>query len=166
MVKCANCGYLAQHVYRGKIPQGFIAMEEEPRQTGELPTLPFSLSFHTFGEPDLTPEKMNGDRFPVCFCRAFHLKQEIDNRFTELESSENGNYEDAVKEIINKERSCKQFIDWERGFTPKEHREMRDRAAEKKWRVLEVAIIVLGNILAGGMGALLVWLVSNSAPKQ
>ena len=164
MVKCVNCGYLAQHVYHGSIPQGFIAVEESSRETGSLPGLPFSISFHQLGEPDLTPEKMNGDRFPTCFCRASQLKQEIDTRYNEIKSSKGIGYADAVKDIINKEKPCKQFVDWERGFTPKEHREMMDRKrlleqeeqrkkSDRTWHVIELAITLAVGAVIGLVAA-------------
>ena len=34
MVKCSSCGFLAQGVSLAGIPQGFIAIEEEARKTG------------------------------------------------------------------------------------------------------------------------------------
>lgn len=77
MVKCADCGFLAQHIYRGHIPQGFNYLEENARETGVLPSM-FSFSSVRFGEPDLTPEKMSGDIFPTCFSRAFNLKQDVE----------------------------------------------------------------------------------------
>ncbi len=127
MVKCAECGYLAQHVYRGSIPEGFIDVEENSRETGSLPTVPFSLRFTPIGQPDLTPEKMSGDNFPTCFSRAFQLGNETVTRYAEIYAAEKGTMANAVKEVIHKDRACNQFVKWERGFTPKEHREMIDR---------------------------------------
>ena len=68
MVKCAECGFLAQHIYQGNVPIGFIDVEESPRETGELPgQLPFFGGFRSYSQPDLTPEKMSGDNYPTCF---------------------------------------------------------------------------------------------------
>lgn len=127
MVKCADCGFLAQHIFRGPIPQGFIDIEEQPRKTGVLPHAPFG--FHAIGELDRTPEKLDGDNFPTCFVRSFDLGQEVNERIG------HGDVLNAVKDIIQKERICDHFIKWERGFTPKEHREMMDRARLLKWQI-------------------------------
>jgi hypothetical protein len=158
MVKCANCGFLAQRTYRGKIPQGFIDVEETTRETGELPTKGFEFGvMRSFGEPDLTPEKMNGDKFPTCFSRAFNLENEIQIHCTELlKTQPNTVYATAVNDIIHKDRECNPFVKWERGFTPKEHREMRDRerqrASDKRWHLLEIVVIAIATIAAGVVG--------------
>lgn len=128
MVKCADCGYLAQHIYQGSVPQGFIDIEETSRDTGELPSSRFSFSFLALGKPDLTPEKMSGDNFPTCFNRAFQIGQEVKARHSEMtEAGKDASFASAVKDVIHKDRVCKQFVKWERGFTPKEHWEMMDR---------------------------------------
>ena len=160
MVKCADCGFLAQHIFRGSIPQGFIDVEETSRETGDLPGLSFFQAFHftPIGEPDLTPEKMDGDRFPTCFSRAFNLGQEVKDRQAEIqESAKTDSLKSAVKDVIHKERTCKQFVKWERGFTPKEHREMIDREWErkndKKWHIIELVVLVIGAGLFTLLGA-------------
>ena len=156
MVKCADCGYLAQLIYRGSVPQGFIDIEEIPRQTGELPGNSLSFGdFIPFGQPDLRPEKMRGDNCPTCFMRAAQLNNETVARYAEIKASNDGTLASAVKDIIHKDRVCKRFMKWERGFTPKEHREMAVRERERIWHIVEVIAIGLFTIGAGVIGALI-----------
>ena len=181
MVKCADCGFLAQHIYRGNIPMGFIDVEEAPRETGLFPSRGFSFRFIPLGQPDMEPEKMDGDKFPTCFSRVFQLGQEVKACHSEMQEAEkDASFTNAVKEVMHKDRICKQFVKWERGFTPKEHREMLDRdrllkwqaereEADRKWHSYEEHRNIITNaVLAGiftfigaGIGALITWLLSR-----
>jgi len=69
--------------------------------------------------------------------------------------------EAKVEEVLKNPRDCKQFTKYQQGFTPKEHKEMVDREREKRWHLIELSIIIFGNIIAGCVGAYLVWLVSH-----
>lgn len=166
MVKCADCGYLAQHIYRGSVPQGFIDIEETPRETGELPSNLVSFGrLMRFGEPDTTPDKMSGDGFPTCFSRVFQLGQEVETRYAEMQNTKmDTGFASAVREVIHRDRVCKQFVKWERGFTPKEHREMMDREqmlewqrkerrSDIHWRIIELIVLVVGAGLFTLLGA-------------
>ena len=166
MVKCADCGYLAQYIYRGSVPQGFIGIEATPRETGELPgNLGWSVRFTPLGEPDVTPDKMSGDRFPTCFSRVFQLGQEVKACYAKTQEAKmDTSFASAVREVIHRDRVCKQFVKWERGFTPKEHREMMDREQMLKWqreerrsdihwRIIELIVLVVGAGLFTLLGA-------------
>ncbi len=165
MPRCAGCGFLAQHIYRGSIPQGFIDIDERPRETGELPRRPSAFSPHFLGEPDLTPEKLDGDSFPSCFARSFPLGQEVKERHEELQAANKSvPVSHAVLDVIGKDRECRHFVKWQRGFTPKEHREMIDRdewrkwqedqrSSDKKWRLIELVFLVVGAGLFTLLGA-------------
>jgi hypothetical protein len=179
MVKCADCGYLAQHIYRGSIPQGFIDVEESSRETGDLPTLARYISY----KPDLGPDKLGGDYFPMCFSHVFNLGQEVKDQIAKVSKTESP--VSVVKDVIQKERACEQFVKWIRGFTPKEHMEMVDREwmqkhleeredAARKWREeqedkdrtwraeqekkrskdewIRIVILALATIIAGVIG--------------
>jgi hypothetical protein len=132
--KCADCGFLAQHIFRGSIPQGFIDVEQNPRETGALPGLPFSFGFiYSHGQQDLSPEKMDGDKFPTCFTRAFNLEKEVETLHFEMQKTDKAaSYTIAVRNVIAQDRTCEKWVKWKRGFTPKEHQEMLDREWEIK----------------------------------
>ena len=163
MVKCAECGFLSQHVYQGNVPKGFIDVEESPRENGELPGQPPVFGgFRSLSEPDLTPEKMSGDSYPTCFMRVAPLKNETVARYAELATTE-PTYNitvDAVKDVIHRDRECNQFVKWERGFTPKEHKEMigekrkseqqeKRKTSDRVWHFIELGItLVVGAIIA------------------
>jgi hypothetical protein len=62
--------------------------------------------------------------------------------------------------VISQERDCKGFVEWQQGFTPKEHREMLDRKwqmefeesvrkSNRKWRIIELVIALsVGAVIA------------------
>ena len=127
MVKCANCGYLA-------------VRNKTDYYLGEA-----SIDFRDRGSIALgTDDKGNNqhplhEKIPLCFARYHYLGDAIksiqhkDNPFNE------------VTTIIQADINCSEFIEWQQGFTPKEHREMVDRdkmlklqndreVADRKWR--------------------------------
>jgi len=103
------------------------------RESGAVP--------NTTDDKGMTPHALH-ETIPLCFARQPYLRDAI------KEIDKNQNLHDEVKRIINKEincETCKEFTDWQQGFTPKEHREMLDRRwmldfqakreeDDKKWR--------------------------------
>ena len=128
MRKCAECGFLAQRVYLGSVPQGFIEIDEEARATGDLPGHG-QFVFHQIGTA--TPDTHSGDRYPTCFARAVNLQKRTMLLTTaELPEKDRrgGSIVSEVKYVLNQwQHSCAEFTPWVHGFTPKEHREMIDR---------------------------------------
>lgn len=100
MVKCAECGYLT---VRNVNTYSLDEAGGEFRETGA------AYSLH--------------ERRPVCFQRC-DLRREIKQAF-----GTGKNEMGCVLQVISKERDCNKFMDWQQGFTPKEHRELSDR----KW---------------------------------
>ena len=108
MVRCADCGFLANRNFE----TGELVSVDEGRQTGRFRTLPGV----TYG--------------PVPTC--FRMKA---NLFAEYlaEKSEN-----RLLAVIAKDRGeCAGFVKWEPGFTPKEHREMLFDLERKKLEIQE-----------------------------
>jgi len=69
-----------------------------------------------------------------------------------------------ARPVFQKERDCAAFRKWQRGFTPKEHREMMDREEWRKWqekqrrddfkwRIFELVVLVIGAGLFTLLGA-------------
>lgn len=109
-MKCKDCGFLsvrstvdssikeADYNYREK---GMVAIGRDER----------GLNQHAIHE-----------KRPFCILNAYNLGKEI------LEQIGTGRSEEqSVLDIIQKDRTCGSYIDWQMGFSPKEHREMLDR---------------------------------------
>lgn len=84
---------------------------------------------------------------PICFARAVNLPSQYGT--------------EPIRQVLERERDCKPFTKWQQGFTPKEHREMIDRDKMHKWHIIELVILIVGNLLAAGFGAFVVWLVTR-----
>ena len=154
MAKCSECGFIAARTWK---TNEFVEIEEEKRCSGEIGN-----EFSRF-QPA-----------PVCFINSFNIKEEIEIL---REAAHDGPSQDSmggyipphwgihVKAVLNTERKCKPFRKHQQGFTPKEHKEMVDREQERKWHLITILLIIFGNIIAGCLGAYLVWLVSNPSIK-
>jgi hypothetical protein len=159
MVKCADCGFLS---VRNKETRVLEEGEFETRQSGDIRT------FHY-------------DYLPTCFVIAFNLAKEIGElkQLPKYEEKRDGmggviwpQYSDINREAIQRERDCRSFIQWQQGFTPKEHREMMDREwmlkreeerrrNDRKWHWIEVGILIIG----AGLFTLLGSYISRVGPS-
>lgn len=90
------------------------------------------------------------ENLPMCFTRSCNLL----GSFREL-ISKNYDADKVVLMVINAEKQCDDFTEWQQGFTPKEHREMIDRKKmiqwqaeqkkqDRKWRIIEVVVLIIG----------------------
>ena len=150
MVKCIDCGYLC---YRDKDTR-----ELEEVERGEDGTII---------QPNIsrdTPHKMSsGSKYdpPICFARAVNLQAEYKIKSVNETGSEwviRANQ--RLKEVLNQTRECESFVEWQQGFTPKEHREMlseewkleqeaKRRKSDRTWHIIEVVItLTVGAIIA------------------
>jgi hypothetical protein len=68
---------------------------------------------------------------------------------------------DGIRLAIQKERECKEFVEWQQGFTPKEHREMIDWERERRWHSIELIVFVVVTLLAGIGGAIVGALIAR-----
>ena len=66
------------------------------------------------------------ESIPFCLERAANLPVEYRNNKVENPS--------ALLEILEQDRSCESFVEWQQGFTPKEHKEMLQEAELRKWQ--------------------------------
>ena len=153
-VKCRECGFVSA---RDWDTRQFTEMDDKKRSTGKIGTM------YAGFEP-----------MQVCFINSFNIREEVEilRKAAHDEPKQNSIgemiYPDLsihVNAVLNTERVCKPFRKWQQGFTPKEHKEIVNKEHERKWRLFEVGLIVLGNIIAGCLGAYLVWLVSNQSIK-
>jgi hypothetical protein len=108
---------------------------------------------------------------PLCFVQSYDLCDEVKaaGGKSELDAV-------IVKSIIDQDRQCNSFIKWQQGFTPKEHREMIDREAMRKWQAereeadrkwmthqQRFMVIIAGifTILGGIIGAVITFLLNR-----
>ena len=118
--KCAECGFLAM---RNRFTDQLDEARPSYRKTGKAP---FVRKPGMHGVVVQNP--WEGDDFPwevtpICFARAYDLVSEI-------QAAPNSGLitQEAILETTQKPRdACSEFIRWNQGFTPKEHREMLDR---------------------------------------
>jgi len=153
VVRCSECGFLAARDWETR---EFVEIDDKKRDSGKIGS--------DFG--GLEP-------IPVCFINCFNIKEEVEvlrkaahdeptqNSYGQHISPHWGNY---VKQVLNTERECEYFIEWQQGFTPKEHREMMDRQFmmkmeeerrrnDRKWRIIEIVLIVVLSGLFTLLGA-------------
>ena len=123
MVKCADCGFLAL-------------------RSGRSELLEATASFRQSGTPEHLRE-LDLYMQPLCFARAFNLQAEI--RELDQQRSETEPHRQSLA-VIGLERPCKRYTEWQQGFTPKEHQEKLDRDSDRRWRLIEIALLV---VLAG-----------------
>ena len=131
MVKCADCGYLAQRVWKHDLPVGFLEIDEEPRQSGWLAGVVYA-GYHSDSDAGASGDR--GDRLPTCFARAVNLHETCLHRRDARVGKQGDPLPIDITQVLNQERSCSGFTEWQRGFTPKEHREMMDRERMLKWQ--------------------------------
>jgi hypothetical protein len=67
----------------------------------------------------------NNEIIPACFVRSANLSAELAGR--------KATYITA-REIIQSDRECNQFIEWQQGFSPKEHSEMLQQKMLLEWQ--------------------------------
>jgi hypothetical protein len=105
-VKCADCRFLA---VRKCETREIVDAEDLLRQKGELPIVP-GRNYYPYEDN------------PICFVRAFDLRDEIGvspNVRLRLD-------------VVQRERDCGKFTDWQQGFSPKEHLEMLIEEATRR----------------------------------
>jgi hypothetical protein len=113
----------------GGVPQGIIEVEEDTRETGEMPGGSWYPFIAYLAERSEGPQQLHGARTPICFARKIPLAKMAYERLGEMEKLPDVKFglSDGVLGIIQQERICSEFIKWIPGSTPKEHREMMDR---------------------------------------
>lgn len=150
MAKCSECGFLAiQNLHDRRL----IEAEATYRESGELILI----------QPDVRI-----DRHPVCLMRACNLRREA-------------NDSDSPKSflpVIQGERDCRQFTEWQQGMSPQEHRDMLQQKMllewqqqrdedDRKWRERQEAIQekrhvdALNMARAAGRREMLGWFVAG-----
>lgn len=97
-VRCADCGFIA---VRDRTSRELVEVEAGLRVKWELPTLPNS-------------SYLRYEDFPVCLKGMVSLRIDAPSYNRE-----------EVAALVGQERECDAFIEWCRGFSPKEHQEMQ-----------------------------------------
>ena len=102
MVKCADCGFLA---VRNVSTRELEEAESQFREHGDIP------------DSEVEPGLGRHQGIPLCFA-GVNLRNEI----TVEMANWNPGREDIVT-VMQRERCCDYWTEWQLGFTPKEHRE-------------------------------------------
>lgn len=115
MVKCADCGFLAA---RNRETNNLDEVKQGYRNTGKTPVIGFTNNAIGYFAQDA----------PQCFVRAVNLDREF--------QMQGGTPENAILAVINKDRDCNKWVEWQPESSPKEHRETieRDRTLERQER--------------------------------
>jgi hypothetical protein len=100
-----KCAECGYLAVRNKETRQLEEVEEWHREKGDIPKKPGTT------DPIYNPA--------ICFVRGDYVVQEE---------------KEKVLAEICKERACKLFVQWQKGFTPKEHREMKDREKMLEWQ--------------------------------
>lgn len=162
MGKCANCGYLS---VRNKDDYSLGEPSIDYREKGQVAT--------TWDDKGRNPHSLH-EPIPLCFARQAYLRDA-----TKAIKDRKNPYEE-VKAIIQGDNDCKEFTDWQQGFTPKEHREMMDRQKLQEWQDKREQIdrdwytnqerylvrragiyAIVAGIIGAGIGAFITWLLTN-----
>lgn len=159
MVKCIDCGYLAN---RNKESRELVEVERSENGDINNPLVLVRGSFDS-GLSSWLPVYDD----PVCFARANNLQSEI--RVEPVETSPESVFTKKIRGVITKERTCGRFTDWQQGLTPKEHMEMLDRKtmleyqAKQQSYLVKVAGIfaIIAGIVGAGIGSLITWLLTR-----
>jgi hypothetical protein len=135
-VHCTNCGYLS---VRNVEDWSLGEAESDYRETGAM--------------SDRAAQIYRN--LPICFARAANLLQEYERTCNERPGGISGPAA-VIKFVLHKPRTCTEHIEWQQGFTPKEHLEMKmleeqraslNREADRnhRWRIIE--LVVMGLIV-------------------
>jgi len=141
MVKCADCGFLT---LRDKETGLLVEVNDDYRVSGKVPE--YILAYENF------------HNYPICFAMAYDLMPEVERAIVHNKNDDSK----YALDVITSERICPPkrkeigFVNYQQGFTPKEHREMidreRQRASDKRWHLLEIVVIAIATIAAGVVG--------------
>ena len=135
MRNCADCGYLS---VRNRADYGLVEPDIDFRRKGIVAT--------GYNDEGQNPHPLHAP-IPLCFAMQPYLGGATKN------IQDRKNPSDEVKKIIQADNDCREFIDWQQGFTPKEHREMMDRKKLRCWRIMEIVLIVVLSGLFTLLGA-------------
>jgi hypothetical protein len=146
MPRCADCGFLA---VREVDSRDLLEAEAHYRETGVLA--------NKFG----ADRRLRYEHWPTCFAMKLKFNEESHGKPEEL------------LPVIRLDRTCDRFVQWNQGYTPKEHdlmlaSEIAKDAAERQQRManrwmLISATIQGGSTLLAAIGATLLafWLARH-----
>ena len=127
--RCADCGFIT---LRNRNTGQLDEVDSDFRETGNPPHLKMPVvggAAMKFALVDMTPYRHQ----PVCFARAVNLGAERPGTPEVLASHPDWSSESMLEVLTKPRPDCagsaftSAFTKWQQGFTPKEHREMRDR---------------------------------------
>ncbi len=133
MVKCSECGLLA---VRAATSRNLVEAEKGCRKTG---------NFNIYTRSSQGSQMPYYALPPLCFAQVIDMREEI-NKAAGMDNPDYSRDPVSIHLVLHEERKCNEFVMWQQGFTPKEHREMLDRRWERKWRIITGIIFI---ILAG-----------------
>ena len=169
---CSKCGFLA---LRNKVTGELIEADADYRK----------VALFTIDQQE--QEIIN---WPLCFVQAWGLDQELLEEHSKQQTAiqnkvelTKNDWSARVLRIIVKNRVCPRpereigFIEWHRGFTPKEHHDMWDREqtrrwqekrdkADRKWRIIEMVVIAVITVSMAGVFTLLGAFIQRGGQPQ
>lgn len=108
-VRCKDCGFLGLRMIHSR---EIAEVEQEIRESHKFP------DYYTGSDgPGGTGEYY----VPLAICCMMEKQVSAESTGPMTERAE------RFFTVINKDRTCQSFMEWQNGFTPKEHREMLDR---------------------------------------
>lgn len=143
MVKCADCGLLTA---RSRDKRELVEVGTRYRQEG------FTQKYMDAMQDGLIPIH---DAIPECFVLEHVLVHELPSEFFDYITPEHDlTAMKQVRSVLNNERSCNRFIEWQQGFTPKEHIQDSKARDFEKWKQSLASRTAIWTVVAGaGIGA-------------
>lgn len=163
MVKCIECGLLSlRNIETRELDEAEETFRQWGRGTAVKWSYPVQIGDTPFCEEDKLSRYIHAS-LPICFARNGDFSSQLKELIIE-----NYDADKVVLMVIGKERHCEAFIEWQQGFTPKEHREMTDRKYmieledkrrknDRKWHWIELTAIIVGTGFFTLLGA---WIAS------
>lgn len=112
MVKCSQCGLLGA---RSSLTRQIIEAESVFREEGSIPNAP---------QPGGGGGMPSIDNLPVCLARK--------RNFRELAHGKAG--PNSLRPLLSETHDCDSFIEWQQGFSPKEHAELKQLDEQREWQ--------------------------------
>ena len=116
-VKCADCGFLTAR-NKGDL----VEVGDSYRTEGTI------ISVYDSESDGMVPAHAP---IPMCFAREYTLAAELPSTVSFVDPRDKDTAKEALRAALRTTRMCASFIEWEQGFTPKEH------AQEAKAKKLE-----------------------------
>lgn len=128
MGRCVDCGFLTLRSEAGDLVEADEPFKRTGHSTHPRQMKPGDADWHLRFD----------DQHPLCFMRQTELPHQLSTVLArggpDLSGEERAT---RVVEALVVEQGCPEFVPWQQGFSPRDHREMQDQERERKRRVEE-----------------------------